>query len=167
MPGQAAGIMKALPWIIGPISILVTISMPANVVLFFAFASILQYVQTSIFFNHTTRAMFGLPPLHTTHAASPYTSKFSNATYQAPRTVNTTAREKGKASKMDSLNPINKIKDVYGQLTESVNNMQGGDPKTRERKKAAGEFEAQRRKEEADKYFARRDMARYKQEKKK
>lgn len=102
MSAEQASIGKFLPWVIGPISIVVTIGMPAAIQVYFAAAAGLQYLQTTALHIPFIRSMCGLPELkrNTDAPAVARSSPFPRAhagTYQAPRTISTTATEEGRS----------------------------------------------------------------------
>lgn len=80
---------KLLPWILGPITIVFTIFMPAVTQIYFLTTSVLSYVQVLLFAAEPVRKLCGLPPL--THAPQP--GHGGGPSYQAPRALGTTAVE--------------------------------------------------------------------------
>lgn len=98
MTGPSAQMMKYMPWVIGPATILFTMSMPAIVQFYLAAASLLQYVQTALFRTPSVRTILGLPPMTPVLEAAQPSSAYRQGTYQAPRTVRTTAVVKERKS---------------------------------------------------------------------
>lgn len=145
--------MKILPYVLGPITIICTIKMSAGVTLYFACTSIFQYIQTSIFLNPNSRGMMGLPPL-TPSSPSPNASATRNGQYQAPRTIKTTAKE-ADGDKEEG------IFDIYNSVRQQVSKAMGAEVNSdvKKNKKISDDYEARRKREEAEEYFARRDAA--------
>lgn len=147
--------MKYLPWILGPVTVFFTVKMAASVTLYFAAGSILQYLQTSLFYNPTVRRMLGEKPLPTQG------TKTGNATYQAPRATTTEIHSQ---ITFDLRNPIKSIKH---DITKAVDGYRGTDSVSAEKTKLEKDYEARRRKQQAEEYFARRDGSKYRGKQKK
>lgn len=155
-PGTGA-IMKILPWVLGPITILFTLKMSAAVTLYIACASLTQYLQSTIFFMPRVRALTGLPPLPPRNTASHRTvSSSKNATYQAPRTINTTARPTTDNTSTNG-GLFSELKDARSSIKQTFDRYVGSESKGR--KKYSDQYEQRRRKEEAEKFLARREAA--------
>ncbi|PSR77509.1 60Kd inner membrane protein-domain-containing protein [Coniella lustricola] len=106
MSTDQARMMSKVPWVIGPIGILVTLNMASSVQLYLAAAAMLQYIQTLLWHIPLLRRLCGLPPLdemvvnpnyQKSSSSSSSSSNFystsskGGAQYQAPRTIDTTA----------------------------------------------------------------------------
>lgn len=100
MTQQQAEMMKWMPWVIGPIGLVVTMNLQATVQLFLFLMAVGQYVQTAMFSVPLVRRWCGLPPLEALMVnpaaqqirASPFSAP-GGMQYQAPRTIKTTATE--------------------------------------------------------------------------
>lgn len=139
MTEQQASMMRLLPWVLGPLTILFTMNLSATVQLYLASTAILQYVQTTAFHVAWVRRVCGLPPLEEMienpkyQASKPHQSPFSRQAgqnqgirYEAPRTITTTATEKGVATRStksggaaDSNNPVEYFKGIIEQMREA------------------------------------------------
>lgn len=158
VPSAAAPIMKKLPWVLGPLSILVTFRMSALTTLYFACTAISQYMQTMLFFIPAVRTWLNLPPLR------PLVGRTSGATYQAPRTVNTTARPAASDEAADG-SFSGSLKRAY-KSARSMAGQASDDPEAKQ-KNYAKQYEERRRKAEAEDYLARREASRTKKTSKK
>lgn len=140
MPENQAKIMKVLPWVLGPIGTLVTMKWAAIVQLYLAVAAILQYAQTSLWYQPVIRRWVGLPPLVPVDPRlQPRVSPFSNVRgnnssggvqYQAPRTINTTASEAGiqkpvGPSEQDGVNPFAYFKNMANKVQSGFKDASG------------------------------------------
>jgi hypothetical protein len=81
--------MSMMSLVIAPLSILFTIWLPAGLQLFFLGQGGLQFFQSRIFYNSSFRRFYGLPPMVLGGARAPTATK---PIWQAPRTIDTTAR---------------------------------------------------------------------------
>lgn len=142
--------LKALPWILGPITILCTYNMSAAVTLYFASTSVLQFFQTLFFASDTTRSLIGLSPM-----AKPK-QQSDGAKYEAPR-----------ANSDKSLPIFGAIQDIKSSVQKSMDAVQGSSADSRQQKKEIADYEARRRKQDAEDYFARREAKERKQGKNK
>ncbi|KAK0619652.1 outer membrane protein TOM13-domain-containing protein [Immersiella caudata] len=82
--------MKAMSFVIIPVGVLATLWIPSGLQFYFLLTAGLQWLQSAAFYNHTLRRMLGLPPLYIGGVA-PEGPKPMPGTWQAPRTLNTTA----------------------------------------------------------------------------
>ncbi|KAF3771336.1 hypothetical protein M406DRAFT_33785, partial [Cryphonectria parasitica EP155] len=178
MAAEQANMMKKLPWILGPIGIIVTLKMAAAVQLFFAMAALMQYIQTTLWHMPIIRRLCGLPPLdimienaNYLKQSGPVQTGPGGVQYQPPRTIKTTASETTPANKPKEAspqfeNPLTFFRDMRQKMSDKVSEYQASSGVTDE-KKAANEYEARRMREENEKYWARRDEQKWRQEQKK
>lgn len=169
MAKEQATFMKFMPFILGPITFIVTLNFPAAVQIYFATAAILQYVQTTIWHIPAVRSLCGLPPLETTIINPEYqkspASPFANrqGIYQAPRTVNTTATEqKADEEQKGMTSPFAMFRDARKQVGESLSSFKRTAAQVE--KDAAVRFEKRRIQEDHDRYVARKGDARKQQQ---
>lgn len=172
MAKEQAAMMKIMPWVLGPITILVTISMPASVQLYFAAAAILQYFQTLLWHMPLVRKLCRLPPNlfpvnntteEPTRPASPFVSR--QGTYQAPRTVATTATEHKPVETKMPQSPLSMWRDAKKKLEDSVAPYIQDDGHLQ--KQAKSKYEKRKLREDREGYLARTEDARSRQEQKK
>lgn len=92
LDSSQAAMGKVMPWIVGPVSLVVTIFLPATTQVYFIGTAFLQWAQAKLFFIPVVRKVFGLPPLITQDEDG---GGGGGGNYQAPRslTINTTAVE--------------------------------------------------------------------------
>lgn len=92
MDSSTAAIGKIIPWVIGPLMLVITSFLPAFTQFYFAVAGFLQWGTARVFFFPEVRKYLGLPPLIPRDGQSP---SGSGPQYLAPRTrtVATTAVE--------------------------------------------------------------------------
>ncbi|KAJ4423788.1 hypothetical protein N0V82_001527 [Gnomoniopsis sp. IMI 355080] len=165
MAAEQAKMMKMLPWILGPIGFVVSLSFPAAVQVYFAATALLTYWQTTLLHNSLVRKWTGLPPLdqltvNPEYMKKPPVNPFVNmkSTYQAPRTVDTTATEQKPEEKKEGLkSPFAMFREARKGMTDTIEKYTS-DPEKSERE-AALKYEKQRRQEENDRYMARKARA--------
>jgi membrane protein insertase Oxa1/YidC/SpoIIIJ len=149
MPPAQGKMMKGIAVVMAPLTLYFTLAFPAGLQLFFLVTGGLQSFQSWVFFQPWFRRAVGLPLLDR-NPTKPATSRFA-PTYEAARTVNTTATPvndgivSGKlADVKDGLKAVQNRVDQYQQKQES--------------KKAVSnikEYEEKRRAEEQARYYAR------------
>lgn len=174
MAEEQAKMMRIIPWVLGPLGILVTMNMAASVQLYLAMTAILQYFQTSLFHMAWVRRACGLPPLETLIENPKYQqqqrhrSPFSNRAdfsqgvrYEAPRTIGTTATEGGAAN---SNNPFEYFKGIVGKMREAKGGMTDKIVDWRDKQQVKKEtrkkldWESKRFKADNDSYMRRREQ---------
>ena len=155
MAPQQAKIMSIVSLVMAPISGLVTIYFPAGLQLFFFMTGALQYLQTWVFYQPWLRRWAGLPPLTPVSPAQPQTSPFSaqSASWQAPRTISTTATPARTASFSDIRDSL---KGGIRSASEKISRSAEGNKKKQLRKQAS-DYEERRALEEEEKYHARQE----------
>ncbi|KAI3393080.1 hypothetical protein diail_4751 [Diaporthe ilicicola] len=168
MNPQQAAFMKVVPWVLGPLGFFITWKLAATVQIFFAATAILQFIQTTFFHVGWIRNICGLPPLdEMRHNASggpagpgpsPSSSNRGGMQYQAPRTIDTTARETTK-SDVDSNNPIKVFQGAWTGLQDKLKERTKASSQKNTKKEAA-EYEKKRVQEEHEQYLRRRRAAR-------
>lgn len=131
-----------------PISILVTVWLPASVQLFILLSGGLQYLQTWLLHQGWLRQRLGLVPLVPTGQAPT-----STGSWQPPRTIDTTGRP-AEAPKSESI--YSTLKGGISSASEKVGDYSG--KKERDGNVAkAQKYEEKRSLQENEQYFARRE----------
>lgn len=168
MSREQAAMGRLIPWVIGPLSILVTLNFPASVQLYFASAAFMQYVQTTLWHMPLVRRLAGLPPQTVNSEYQPkplLRSPFANRpasqgpTYQAPRTINTTATEESSTSSTDETtaprSPLAMFREAKASLMKTAEPWMAKKSAKTEKERAIA-FEKQRKQKENADYLARR-----------
>ncbi|CAN8095873.1 unnamed protein product [Discula destructiva] len=196
MNQEQAAMGKIIPWVVGPLSIIITLNFPSSVQLYFAAAAGLQYVQTTLWHIPVVRSLMGLPPLELLNPdfdrksaagarrASHFVnnnnnnnnnnSRGSGPTYQAPRTVKTTATEQKSSSSTTTRGerPAEKAEkaaggafSIFRQAKEQVMKQAAPMIEKKEIKKRQEDlvkYEKERRQQENAEYLARLQQQRAK-----
>ncbi|KAG8156293.1 hypothetical protein KVR01_013828 [Diaporthe batatas] len=160
MSAQQAGFMKIVPFVLGPVSFIITYKMGAAVQLYFAVTAIFQYLQTTLFHVGWIRKAAGLPPLEELkHNASggpvPGAGSPGSMQYQAPRTINTTATE----APTGTDNPVKAFKEAWGGIKEKINKRNENNAQ-KSTQKTAVDYEKKRLQQEHEQFLRRREAAR-------
>ncbi|KAL1858941.1 hypothetical protein VTK73DRAFT_7737 [Phialemonium thermophilum] len=179
MAEQQAKMMKLGAIIMGPLSLIVTIYFPAGLQFFFLVTGALQYLQTWLFYRPWLRRWANLPPLKPVAAAAapdgPRVSPFSggaaaatSATWQAPRTISTSARpvssatDASEAAAASGASLLKQGSEVLSSVKSGLKAFQekvGASAESKKRKKEledAQKYEERRRLEEEQRYYARK-----------
>ncbi|KAJ4388914.1 hypothetical protein N0V93_006376 [Gnomoniopsis smithogilvyi] len=167
MASEQATLMKFAPFILGPIGFFVTISFPAAVQVYFASAAVLQYFQTALWHIPIVRKLCGLPPLESTIINPAYqkpASPFANrqGTYQAPRTVDTTATEQKPQEKKEAVkSPLAMFRDAKKQVSQTMSKYKKDAAQAQ--REAERKYAEEKAQEEKNQYLARKAEAERKQ----
>lgn len=161
MPPDQANLMKLFGYVMTPLTLWFTINFSAGLQLFLLTTGFFQALQSWLFLQPAFRSMVGLPPMNkiTAIAAKPFSA--SGTTWQAPRTMSTTATavEDGKLGLVDDAK--DSAKKAKASLTQKLRDYNAkGDVKERARK--AAKYEEKRALEERERYYARMEEMRLK-----
>ncbi len=153
MAPDQAKMIKSMGMVMVPLSIVATVSLPSGVQVYFLISSLLQWLQTKLFYIPAFRKWTGLPPLKLggdvdTGPKAPVGS------WQAPRVLNTTARPATQEGNKGGI--FSSMKGALETTTEKASQMQKkSDAKAAVRK--AAEYEEKRALEEKERLIARRE----------
>jgi len=147
--------MKTMSFVIIPVGVLATLWIPAGLQFYFLLTASLQWLQSAAFYNPTLRRLLGLGPLHL-GGVDPSAPKPKPGTWQAPRTLETTAKvvetEEPKAS-----SALAGLKETAAVAREKI-----GEYNQKSKKKSAAslarELEERRALQEQEELIARREM---------
>jgi YidC/Oxa1 family membrane protein insertase len=151
MPPQQAGVVKLMMYVVGPLGVWFTISLPAALQFYFLVTGIGASAQALVMQSNTWRRRFGLPPRKITAppGGSPVAGATGGATGAAAASGSTLA---------GSLNPIDNFKKAFDQARggrdEKLRNNQTKDSLERARK-----HEDKRASEDREAYLRRREEA--------
>lgn len=181
MSEDQAKMMRFMPWVLCPLTFLVTMNMAGSVQLFLAATAVLQYIQTTLWHNPIIRSSIGLPPLEEVVGNptpmkplnSPFSNMASGVHYEPPRTITTTATETDQQRKKVDTNPFDYFKNIKKSIDAAKSGAGGYLDKYKAKtaaqneKKSAADFEQRRIQEEKEKYWARRESQQFKRQQKK
>lgn len=140
MPDQQAGMMKLMMYVIGPLGVWFTISLPAALQWYFLITGLGASAQALMLQSPTWRRRLGLPPRKVPVAAPGLSSPAQG----------------GPASIVESLNPVDRFKEALkqarGNRDEKLRNNQ-----TKESLERARKHEEKRASEDREAYLRRRD----------
>jgi YidC/Oxa1 family membrane protein insertase len=163
MPADTANLMKLMGYVMTPVSLFFTLNFSAGLQLFLLTSGGLQALQSMLLLKPWFRKLVGLPPLVRTvqPAAAPLSA--SSGSWQAPRTLSTTATTVSAGGKANNVFEEAKstAKQARATLTQKLKDYSDkGDAKQAIAKAKA--YEERRALEEKERYYARMEEQRLK-----
>jgi len=154
-----------LAYVITPFSAIVVLKMAAAFQWFILVGSVLQYLQTSLFFMPAVRRWANLPPLTPGGSSSPsgpqgpmasmLRNNAAQASWEAPRTIDTTAQVQPEFVK-EGKKAFNGLKGAFQSAASKASDHMGKQAVKAQREKAAT-YESKRALQEKEAFYRRQE----------